>query len=68
MAAISPVAWLWARTASMMAVRDPEALSAKPLVRPDAMFAAPSARNSRFGSMTSPVRTANARPVSATSV
>ena len=35
-AATRPVTWLWARTASTIAVRDPEALSAKPPVRPDA--------------------------------
>ena len=67
-AATRPASWLFARIASMMAVRDPDADAAKPPSRPEATLTAPSARNSRLGSISWPLRTAKARPVSATSV
>ncbi len=66
-AATSPASCVRARMASRMADREPDADSAKPPVSPAARFAAPSARNSWFASISSPVRVANARPVSVTS-
>ena len=63
-----PASWVRPPTASTMAVRLPLLLTGKPCSSPAPRLAAPSARSSRWASIVSPCREANARPVRMLSV